>query len=526
MKFSSIAEDKKQNWIEKLTVLMVSFLFIYMAYAVFLNDTFTSDHITGYKNYSHYGFNLLYSLKLGIAGGKFLQPIMDVIYWLLFTKLHMTKLQNEACEQMLFIIMLTISVYILYQVFERFFSFKKKEVIIPIVLGISFVNPFVVELFTYIGFEHGIGIMFVALAVYCFSKGKKVLPGVLVFLGMSIYQSYFELFLIWTTLWLYFKHGARVDKNCVKGSIHMLLEAGIPAVASVVFTKIYVALTNSLEGKTAVMGGAANAGSKNSAGGIVEAGTPYGTIKNLIVEVYKVAYGTCDGLMPKLFLAVVVVISFAITMVAILWAKKDINTILWVVVAWAVMNIYPIAIYTTGYSDIIQRIMWPFFAAISAMLMMMLYHVQALKEIFLVAGLFIMGFLVINIWSTQSSATDCLISNKLEEAEVEMVYEYIENYQNETGIEIETICAGMRMDAPRNSKYLIFADARAHSAHRSLYDVWSRVNLVNYLMGTEYKEEKMTDDQYMEYFGDIQWDSFIPSEQLIFEGNTLYWAIY
>jgi hypothetical protein len=40
------------------------------------------------------------------------------------------------------------------------------------------------------------------------------------------------------------------------------------------------------------------------------------------------------------------------------------------------------------------------------------------------------------------------------------------------------------------------------------------------------EEVEMNEDVYNEHFKDKDWDTFILSEQLVFEGDTLYIAIY
>jgi hypothetical protein len=59
-----------------------------------------------------------------------------------------------------------------------------------------------------------------------------------------------------------------------------------------------------------------------------------------------------------------------------------------------------------------------------------------------------------------------------------------------------------------------------------LYNAWSDVEALNYFEGESYAEFEMTDADYSRLFGDRTWKTFIPEEQLVFEGSRLYWAIY
>ena len=55
---------------------------------------------------------------------------------------------------------------------------------------------------------------------------------------------------------------------------------------------------------------------------------------------------------------------------------------------------------------------------------------------------------------------------------------------------------------------------------------WSDVLLINYLSGKEYIKVPMDEDVYDMYFRGKSWETFNADEQLVFDGDTMYWAIY
>lgn len=73
-------------------------------------------------------------------------------------------------------------------------------------------------------------------------------------------------------------------------------------------------------------------------------------------------------------------------------------------------------------------------------------------------------------------------------------------------------------------------------AHRLYYDAWADVNLLNYLFDKNYNRINM-DEQYTDnteyyqsliqkYWDGKSWSHLDTDEQLVFDGNTMYWALY
>ena len=54
------------------------------------------------------------------------------------------------------------------------------------------------------------------------------------------------------------------------------------------------------------------------------------------------------------------------------------------------------------------------------------------------------------------------------------------------------------------------------------YISWSNVELVNYINKEHYKKEKMSEVVYQKYFAGQKWTTFMPDEQMAFEGTTAY----
>lgn len=101
----------------------------------------------------------------------------------------------------------------------------------------------------------------------------------------------------------------------------------------------------------------------------------------------------------------------------------------------------------------------------------------------------------------------------------------IEKYEQKTGNTIETVAVGY--DA--NHEYYSYK-----SVEYSLFDTnmtafattWSDVYSLVYYSGRSLDRRNMTEEEYRKYFGESEWSEFSPEEQIRFEGNTMFWALY
>ncbi len=70
-------------------------------------------------------------------------------------------------------------------------------------------------------------------------------------------------------------------------------------------------------------------------------------------------------------------------------------------------------------------------------------------------------------------------------------------------------------------------DRMAYNVNERAYlNDWSDVSLLNFVSNRLFIRKNMTDEQYKRYFQQTDWTQFDPSEQLYFEGDTLYWVKY
>ncbi len=511
---------------------LVAFSTLFVAFSVFLNDTFTSDHVNGYKTISQMPPSFLEYIQ----GGRILNYFTTWFCWLM-GKAGISKLNNELLLQLLVIIFISCAVSELSKLFDRFFVDKEIHVrllVLPLIMCMSFVNPFFVETFVYVGYELALAIWLVAIAVRKFTEKKYIHAGILLFLAMSVYQSYFALFLIWTTVYIYLDNKDLLAKKPIVEIIKSYVITIIPM-------GIIIALPKLL------------AGASDSYSEVKEVSVGGGLADKVLMMIkcwYHVFITELD-MMPKCTLLVLFVVVLLTT--AIIICKKEqlpntevsdadssksfkggrvlINYLLVVVL----INLYYVAIYMTGYDQVLARVSWPAFASIAMLVLILTKEIHLnhsltkniVSIVSTIAICIIAIYSFIAIKSTQTAATDYLISNKLAEQEIGIIEAYIEAYEKETGNEVNTVYVLPANRQENTSKYLISATYRSAYAHKPTSVEWSNVELLNYLTGNEYDKQTMSETDYNRLFADNDnWNEFMPDEQLVFEENAMYWCVY
>ena len=133
---------------------------------------------------------------------------------------------------------------------------------------------------------------------------------------------------------------------------------------------------------------------------------------------------------------------------------------------------------------------------------------------------------MVSFFMTQSFITDCYISQAVSMEDVRIVDNEIEKYEEETGLRIRTIAS--RRTAPDARRYYDGSVAVREFSYAMpiVFAEWSQGAYVNYVNEKDYEYREMTMWEYNKYFGGLEWDTFDPETQLVFEGDTLYWAVY
>lgn len=488
------------------TPFIAAFILLTVVYAIFFNDCWAIDHV---GNYDRLGIDVtgvdMYYIA-ALAGGRFMTIFYDK-FFAFVGGFGINKLSHEWVFQLLLIILLAVSVQILYSLFEKYFSFKNKEFVLPLVFCIAFVNPLFVETFLFEACELAVSIVAQALATKLFAKKKYIASILLVFVSVATYQSHISLFFIWSTLYIYLEYGDNFSKN---GMIELLKSWGIGVIPLGIDMAVMTYFS-----------------SISPRGDVLTEGTT-SKVKDVFRGWYHM-YITGLKLMPTGFMAIFIAVVLGLCLIVFIVSKKKLTSYIYLALVVAALNGYFVAIALAGYNAFYGRILWPGYAAVTAMVLIAVHIVltetpteSAYKTvIFTILILYGMS----QIFFTERESSDVFIANKLDAEIAGIVQNHIEEYEAEGGQEITTIKTWAYEDSNRYDKYLL-KNSPYEFAYKNLSLDTLSVDLINFTQGTSYEKLSMTTEEYESIFKNQEMKEFNPSKQLYFQGDTLYWVVY
>ena len=131
-------------------------------------------------------------------------------------------------------------------------------------------------------------------------------------------------------------------------------------------------------------------------------------------------------------------------------------------------------------------------------------------------------YIFISIGSSIIVMEEHKIVNNLDKQESQIVGKWIEEYEEQNNIEVKNVVFMYNS----NSK-LFYSGLSSESAlcYKSLVKEWSRIGALNYYNNRKFVEQKNKSAYYQKYFSNKKWDK-LDKEQLIFDGDTLYYCLY
>lgn len=126
--------------------------------------------------------------------------------------------------------------------------------------------------------------------------------------------------------------------------------------------------------------------------------------------------------------------------------------------------------------------------------------------------------------STQKIAINNYALNTIDQEICNIISQKMAVYESENNVQIDTIAVGMDDDLTwgySSIEYTIF-----DTNMRSFCCSWGDVSMIEFYTGRSFKRISLTRDEYSRIFGNQSWDYFDSDEQIIFDGSTMYLAIY
>ena len=512
MKRIEISEKKKKN----LLVLGVAFVVLFLTYSVFLNHSFTSDHVNTYFYYPE-GYkaipplNPFYYIKTTLG-------LTAIPMWInyFFAMIGITKDTHQYILQLFAMLLIAYAVRLLFAFYESFFPEKEKKVVLLVILLLAFINPYFCEVFVYVGYDKIFGIIAAIFGSILFSKKRYIWSFVCVLLAVTGYQIYYVLFLAYTGTWIFLNAKGKFQKEAVWNYIKMYLVMLVPTLM-IVFAYVLYSVGNvgSYVGKAIALGS-----------NLMER-------MECVRRRYHELMVTQQGLLPRYFLAICFVVMVILCLLFL--KEKKVKDILFTIFHAICLSLYPVTIYFVATNASFSgRIIWCVFAGLSGIGLVALQKVDLKNWTGKVMGTILVLIYCINIYSVSSTITNFYISNALDSQIVGQVVAQIENYERDTGISVQKIAAA----ANRNSKCsypqvgflgMDYSNEDAgyyNFTHKAMDDPWADAELFLYLTKRPYSIVEMDPDIWAEHFEGRIWETFNPQEQLYFEGDTVYWCIY
>ena len=143
----------------------------------------------------------------------------------------------------------------------------------------------------------------------------------------------------------------------------------------------------------------------------------------------------------------------------------------------------------------------------------------------MVLGGLAMGFLLIQTVFCNTIMMNHYISNEKDLTYARMIYDQILLYEaggGETVTKVAYTQDEVCYDAYEDVYYK-FGEINARTIHRT---GWMLLRKVTQEEGREFTLVDMDESVVQAYFAGRDWDTFRPQEQLVFQGDTLYWCVY
>ncbi|MEG1011496.1 MAG: glucosyltransferase domain-containing protein [Ruthenibacterium sp.] len=505
----AVIKKRKEDIFPILICFSIAFIALFCAYSRFLNISLTSDMIGCYV----FGTNppTISDFPAFLAGGR----IGAFIVYLLWDYPLQMVLELQPLTHFLTIVLFAAGATCVVFLYNRqVFQLKGKNLyILMLLLSFCFINPFIVQLFIYPGTTWGIGILLAVFAAWRFLDKKYVSSFFVLLCSISIYQSYYAIFLILTLSIIYMRNQGKLNPYSFRQSAGAIFMVGGAAGTLLLMTKAPTWFDRSLaqyQAKPIGLGASGNIAEK---------------LWEIWVHILGLLHNF-HGQMPKSFVAIMTVILVVVCCIVLKKRGEKIYNLLYLcaVIGFCYVCVFIFMLITSIYYP--PRIVFVVFWAFSIVFVLAYSILQTRNQKIFLLCLALVSLLVTWFY-LQTSITDFFIANSLDKEYVTSVQTEIENYEKESSQTISKVAVSSNKPrTPIESKYLHLNYTNSTYCNRIVYDSWADVEFLNFVNHTKYQKVEMSSSVYQKYFATSNAKEFNAKEQLVFDGDTLYWMIY
>lgn len=499
----------KNNELKKnIYVFFIYAGILFLSYSQFFHYRITSDNVPGYGQ-GYRGLQL--SLKILFLAGPF--QLFACFISLLFNKLGQDHFFNTELWQFAGIIIYAWSATIVHDIIKNISDIKS----FFIFLGISllFVNPFFIEFYVYHNVSFPWSILFTTLSIFFLLKHKYFICVIFSYLAQSIYQiNIFLTFILCITIIYFINYDKNMGflmkeevKNCliaVTGNILFFIQ-------NMLYIKFYGAISVSKDPLAHQ-----------------DIGVRLNRLCYALLKMYKSNGFFFRSYALGLFVIICIVMACVSLLIYYLKKKEIKKCILEIsilVLICGVIVLLSVSFFFVVNYSIVARLLLPVAFAISMLALIMIFFVQKSENRLVVAfsSFFLIFFSCYIHYKTQTYITDSYIAQAEDEFIVRMIENKINEYTEETGIQVTEIVTSRDFCRPLYEEQ--FSKEYSYN-HKIYYDEWAMGNYVNLINNENYEYRVMTSEERERYFSNDSLTSFDLSKQLVFDGDTVYWLAY
>lgn len=437
-----------------------------------------------------------------IADGRYVIALGDAV----LLKFGLRITDNLSIALLLAFFLFAVAMVIIQKIFSKWQP-KEQWAKIGYFCGLNlvFLNVLFAELlmFSECSFYFAIGYLLAVLGVERYTR-KKYVQMFLLFYGAACTYQYTMIFAaILMAFYIYLKHKGdltiRVVGEELAGILSCLAIGGLNYLSIKVFAKIGI-----IEkfGKYAGWG---------------ESNQKFADFKTSLVSLYKSSL----EILPDLWIPLLFIMALFLLIIYSCLREGTIKKLPFILIVYvgSMVLLYGIPFVQESFS-FPPRMAFCFYL-LQGMLVIVAY-VMSTMETRALLTLGCAGYLMIQLLFSDFVVTDHFISNTLDEVYVNMMYQEILKYEQETGIEITKIAVYKDADAPDNYDEISY---HVHQINERTLGTATN-SLIFKVTGRKFENIGGQQEVYDQYFKEKNWNYLDLSEQLIIIDDTVYWCIF
>ncbi len=227
------------------------------------------------------------------------------------------------------------------------------------------------------------------------------------------------------------------------------------------------------------------------------------------------------GILPNLWIPFLFTLGVTVLLIYSCVKRQVVKKLLFIVIAFvgSLLLLYVIPVLQETFS-FPPRMAFCFYLVQG--LLAVTAYVVCLDKVRWLLSLGCIGYMLVQLLFCDFVVTNRFISNTLDEVYVNMMYQEVLKYEKETGTEVTQICVVKDAYAPAHYEEVSYG---AHQINERVLGTIT-ISFIGHVTGRHFKKVKCDEEIYDQYFKDKDWNYLDLSEQLIFQGDTVYWCIF